>query len=105
MGTVRRFISAETQTGTGQRLRAGSIRLSSLLREDLEMSRVIKHEEAMVPELELTLPEKVVGMLPVAAPIIAAVLLILVRIEVGRPVGFIYSDALVMLALISYICA
>src|SRR5262245_30869671 len=69
------------------------------------MSRAIKHEEAMVPELELTLPEKVIGFMPVAAPIITAVLLILVRIEVGRPVGFIYSDALVMLALISYICA
>lgn len=69
------------------------------------MSRAIKHEEAMVPELELSLPEKAVGTLPVVIPIAVAILFILVRIEVGRPVGFIYSDALIMLALISYICA
>jgi cytochrome c-type biogenesis protein CcsB len=69
------------------------------------MSRALKHEEAMMPELELTLPEKVVGLIPIVAPIVAAVLFILIRIQAGRPVGFIYSDALVMLALISYICA
>ena len=69
------------------------------------MSRVINREEAMVPELELTLPKKVVGLVPVVAPIIVAALFILARIQAGRPIGFIYSDALVMLALISYICA
>ncbi|PYT05359.1 MAG: hypothetical protein DMF60_12265, partial [Acidobacteria bacterium] len=69
------------------------------------MSRAIKHEEAMMPELELTVPEKAIGLLPIVAPILGAVLLIVIRIQAGRPVGFIYSDALVMLALISYICA
>ena len=69
------------------------------------MSRAINPEEAMVPELELSLPKKVVGLLPVVAPIVVAVLFILARIQAGRPVGFLYSDALVMLALISYICA
>jgi ABC-type transport system involved in cytochrome c biogenesis permease subunit len=69
------------------------------------MSRAIKREEAMMPELELTVPERAIGLLPIVLPIAAAVLLIVVRIQVGRPIGFIYSDALVMLALISYICA
>ena len=69
------------------------------------MSRAINREEAMVPELELSLPKKVVGLIPIAAPIVVAILFILIRIQAGRPVGFIYSDALVMLALISYICA
>src|SRR6059058_2039813 len=69
------------------------------------MSRAIKHEEAMMPELELTVPEKAIGLLPIVAPILGAVLLIVIRIQAGRPVGFIYSEALVMLALISYICA
>lgn len=69
------------------------------------MSRAINREEAMVPELELSLPKKVVGLIPIAAPIVVAILFILARIQAGRPIGFIYSDALVMLALISYICA
>jgi len=69
------------------------------------MSRAIKHEEAMMPELELSLPAKAAGLLPIILPIAGAVLLIMIRIQAGRPVGFIYSDALVMLALISYICA
>jgi cytochrome c-type biogenesis protein CcsB len=69
------------------------------------MSSAIKHEEALVPELELGLSEKIVGLWPIAAPIVGAILLILIRIQAGHPVGFIYSDALVLLALISYICA
>lgn len=69
------------------------------------MSRAINREEAMVPELELTIPEKAIGFLPIMLPVVAAILLIVVRIQAGHPVGFIYSDALVMLALISYICA
>ena len=69
------------------------------------MSRAIKHEEAMLPEIELSLPAKAAGLLPIILPIAGAVLLIMIRIQAGRPVGFIYSDALVMLALISYICA
>ena len=69
------------------------------------MSRAINREEAMVPELELTVPEKAIGLLPIVLPILGTILLIMVRIQAGRPIGFIYSDALVMLALISYICA
>ena len=69
------------------------------------MSRAIIPQEAMVPELELSLPKKVVGLIPIAAPIVVAILFILWRIQAGHPVLFIYSDALVMLALISYICA
>ena len=69
------------------------------------MSRAIKHEEAMMAELELSVPEKAIGLLPIVAPIVGAILLIVVRIQAGRPVGFIYCDALIMLALISYICA
>src|SRR6266481_3519346 len=69
------------------------------------MSRAINREEAMVPEIELSLPKKLAGLMPIVAPIVVAILFILVRIQAGRPIGFIYSDALVMLALISYICA
>src|SRR6476660_7725674 len=69
------------------------------------MSRAINREEAMVPELELTIPEKAIGLLPIVLPILGTILLIAVRIQAARPIGFIYSDALVMLALISYICA
>src|SRR5215813_1862238 len=69
------------------------------------MSKVISHDEAIVPEIEISVPEKVIGLWPVIAPIAATVLLILIRIYAGRPVGFLYSDALVMLALISYISA
>jgi cytochrome c-type biogenesis protein CcsB len=69
------------------------------------MSKVMTHDEAAAPELELSVPEKLVGLWPVIAPIAATVILLIVRIEVGRPVGFLYGDALIMLALISYICA
>ena len=69
------------------------------------MSRAIKRQEAVIPELELTLPEKMVSLWPVVAPIVLAIAFIITRIYVGRPVGFLYSDALVMLALISYISA
>ncbi|MFP5263192.1 MAG: cytochrome c biogenesis protein CcsA [Blastocatellia bacterium] len=69
------------------------------------MSRAIKREESVMPELELSFPEKVAGLWPVFAPVALAALFIVARIYAGRPVGFLYSDALVMLALISYISA
>jgi cytochrome c-type biogenesis protein CcsB len=69
------------------------------------MSRAIKRGEAVMPELELSLPGKIVSLWPVFAPIALAILFIVARIYAGRPVGFLYSDALVMLALISYISA
>jgi ABC-type transport system involved in cytochrome c biogenesis permease subunit len=58
-----------------------------------------------MPELELSFPEKIVGMWPVFAPVALAILFIVARIYAGKPVGFLYSDALVMLGLISYISA
>ena len=69
------------------------------------MSRVVSPEEIMAPELELSFIKKLAGLWPIVAPIAVAILFILVRIQAGRPIAFIYSDALVMLALISYICA
>lgn len=69
------------------------------------MSRAIKREEAVMPELELSLPDKIVGLWPIFGPIIGAGLFILARIYAGRAVGVLNGDALIMLALISYICA
>src|SRR5215510_14231562 len=69
------------------------------------MSKVMSHDEAIVPEIELSMPGKAIGLWPVIAPIVATILFILIRKLAGRPVGFLYSDALVMLALISYISA
>ena len=69
------------------------------------MSRAIKRGEAVMPELELSLPGKLVGLWPVFAPIAMTIVFIMARIYAGRPVGFLYCDALVMLALISYISA
>ena len=43
------------------------------------MSRAINREEAMVPELELTVPEKAIGLLPVVLPILGTILLIRMR--------------------------
>src|SRR5262245_27092163 len=69
------------------------------------MSRAIKREEAVLPELELTLPEKITGLWPVFLPILGAAAIVGGRIYIGRLVGFLYGDALIMLALISYISA
>jgi len=38
----------------------------------------------MVPELELTIPEKAIGLLPIVLPILGTILLIMVRIQAGR---------------------
>ena len=69
------------------------------------MSRAISREEAMLPELELSVPKKIVGLWPIIAPIAGTILLIGVRIYAGRSVGFLYGEALVLLALICYISA
>ena len=68
------------------------------------MSRAIKQNEAIIPELELSLPEKVVGFWPVITPIVLALVLILARIYIG-PRGFLYEGALTMLALVCYMSA
>ena len=68
------------------------------------MSRAIKRSETAIPEIELSLPGKIMGMWPVVAPIALAVVFILARLYVG-PRGFLYEGALTLLALVSYISA
>jgi ABC-type transport system involved in cytochrome c biogenesis permease subunit len=60
--------------------------------------------EPVMSEVELTLPEKLVGLLPVFTPIVLAGAIILARLEFGRN-GFLNEGALTMLALVSYISA
>jgi ABC-type transport system involved in cytochrome c biogenesis permease subunit len=55
-------------------------------------------------EVELTVPEKLLGLLPVISPIVLAVAIILARLEFG-PNRFLNEGALTMLALVSYISA
>jgi cytochrome c-type biogenesis protein CcsB len=69
------------------------------------MSKVMSPGEAVAPEFEVSLPEKVIGLWPIILPVVATILLIVVRVQAGRPIGFLYGEALIMLALISYICA
>ncbi len=57
-----------------------------------------------MPEIELSLPEKVLSFWPIIASVGVALVLILARIF-GGPRGFLYEGALTMLALISYISA
>jgi ABC-type transport system involved in cytochrome c biogenesis permease subunit len=68
------------------------------------MSRVIRATEPAMVEVELSLPEKVVSMLPVITPVVLAVAIILARLEFG-PNRFLNEGALTMLALVSYISA
>ncbi len=68
------------------------------------MSRAIKQNEGLVPELELSLPAKIAGMWPVIAPVLLALVLIIARAELG-PRGFLYEGALTLLALVCYISA
>jgi cytochrome c-type biogenesis protein CcsB len=68
------------------------------------MSRAIKRQEAAMGELELSLPEKIVGLWPVVTPILLAAVFIVARIYVG-PRGFLYEGALTLLALVCYISA
>ena len=69
------------------------------------MSRAISREEALMPELELSLPKKIVGLWPIIAPIAGTIVLIGARIYAGRAVGFLYGEALILLALVCYISA
>ena len=68
------------------------------------MSRVLRANEVPIAEVELSVPEKVLGMLPVITPIVLAVAIILARLQFGRS-GFLNEGALTMLALVSYITA
>jgi cytochrome c-type biogenesis protein CcsB len=69
------------------------------------MSSAISREEAMLPELELSWPKKVVGLWPIIAPVVGTILLIAARIYAERAVGFLYGEALILLALVCYISA
>jgi cytochrome c-type biogenesis protein CcsB len=55
-------------------------------------------------ELELTLPEKIISLLPVILSVALALTLILARAFAG-PRGFLYESALTLLALVAYISA
>lgn len=68
------------------------------------MSRAIKRDEVLVPEIELSTPEKLLELLPVIAPIVLALAFILIRLKFGQH-GFLYEGGLTMLALICYISA
>ncbi|HSF23143.1 MAG TPA: hypothetical protein VLE20_02870, partial [Blastocatellia bacterium] len=65
----------------------------------------MSREEAMLPELELSWPRKVAGFWPIIAPIAGTILIIGARLYAGRPVAFLYGDALILLALVCYISA
>ena len=69
------------------------------------MSRAMSREEAMLPELELSWPKKLAGLWPIIAPVVGTILLIGARIYAGRAVGFLYGEALILLALVCYISA
>ena len=68
------------------------------------MSREITATEPMMAEVEMSVPKKLLGLMPVITPIVAAIALILARREFG-PNGFLNEGALTMLALICYISA
>jgi ABC-type transport system involved in cytochrome c biogenesis permease subunit len=68
------------------------------------MSRVLRANEVPIGEVELSVPEKLLGMLPVITPIVLAVAIILARLQFGRN-GFLNEGALTMLALVGYITA
>jgi cytochrome c-type biogenesis protein CcsB len=68
------------------------------------MSRAVKRSETVMPEIELSLPEKVMSFWPVISSVALALLFIVARANVG-PRGFLYEGALTLLALICYISA
>ena len=68
------------------------------------MSRALNKTDAVVPELSLSLPDKVKSYVPVIAPFVVALIFIGVRLKFGEH-GFLYGRALVVLALICYISA
>src|SRR5215475_11645198 len=67
------------------------------------MSSEIRSNEVL-PEVELNLPERVKGLIPVIAPIALAIFFIVIRAKFGQQ-GFLYEGALTMLALICYTTA
>jgi len=68
------------------------------------MSRAIKHNELILGEIELSLPEKLNSLLPLIASLALAICFIVARAYRG-PGAFLNEGALTLLALISYISA
>lgn len=68
------------------------------------MSRAIKQNETVMPEIELSLPGKILSFWPVIASVGLALVFILARLY-GGPRGFLYEGDLTMLAFISYLSA
>ena len=68
------------------------------------MSSVIKHSETTVPAIEFQTSGRFKRTLPVVAPIVLAIVFILIRLFYGQH-AFLYESALTMLALMSYLTA
>src|SRR5689334_22257918 len=68
------------------------------------MSQAIKSTEPIVSDIELSLGGKLAGMLPVIAPMLLALSLLMARLYIG-PKGLLYEGALTVLTLICYISA
>lgn len=68
------------------------------------MSRAIKQGELLVPQVEISLPAKLLALWPIILPILFAVLIEVWRLEVGRT-KFLYEGTLTILALICYVTA
>jgi ABC-type transport system involved in cytochrome c biogenesis permease subunit len=68
------------------------------------MSQAIKPTNPVVGDIELSFGGKLTGMMPVFAPMLLAIALILSRLYIG-PKGLLYEGALTVLTLICYISA
>ncbi len=68
------------------------------------MSRAIKQGELLVPQVEISLPARLLALWPIILPILFTVLIEVWRLEVGRT-KFLYEGTLTMLALICYVTA
>lgn len=68
------------------------------------MSSVIKHSGTTLPAIEFQTSERLKRVLPIIAPIVLAVVFILIRLFYGQH-AFLYESALTMLALMSYLTA
>src|SRR6185369_1095909 len=68
------------------------------------MSQAIKPTKPMIGDIELSLGGKLAGMVPVIAPMLLALFLLMARLYIG-PKGLLYEGALTVLTLICYISA
>jgi ABC-type transport system involved in cytochrome c biogenesis permease subunit len=68
------------------------------------MSRAIKQSEVLVAQVEVSLPDRVLGLWPIILPVVFTVLIEVWRLEAGRT-KFLYEGTLTVLALICYVTA